>query len=134
MTITVEGLDLPEDDEERDELLNDITRLIRQKTREDGESEPGKITITDCYQYATLPPECPRCGGEPHRADPTIHPDKPREAQSKLDCRKCGYTASAIYKLVDIEKNKYLSEIRAERYISIVADGEVIPEYQSYER
>jgi hypothetical protein len=132
LTITVEGMDLPQNEEERDAFLNGISQAIQRTAEEKGASEPNNITVSEGHQFSYLPAECPRCGEDPHISGLTMLPEEKSIANAKLECRHCSYTGGVKYRLVDIETNKYNSEKGREEYRSIVADGDVKPQYQSY--
>ena len=132
LKITVEGIDFPKDEEKRDAVINEISQTIQRTVEEQKTSEPNRITVSEEHQFAHLPAECPRCGEEPHISHLTMMSEDKSIANAKFECRHCSYTGSAKYRLVDVETNKYNSEKGREEYRSIVADGDVKPQYQPY--
>jgi len=65
-TITVDGVELPVDEDVRHALLDDFRTVVRDRLRErhDVEVDQDDITVATGYRYVQVPEECPLCSEE----------------------------------------------------------------------
>lgn len=151
IALTIENIDIPDDDTAREELVSTIEETVREGVSENENINLSmdNVSATTGHEYAHLPAGCPKCGRSdriyakipgPARDESRFSTDMgyvkvedtPRTA-TKYECRGCGFEASAIFHLVDMETNRYSPELGGEIYRSMVADGEIEPVYESYE-
>lgn len=132
LSIDIEGIDLPTDDDARQALLDEIEDEVNEIIEDEGLSANGARAKTG-HQYAQIPPHCPRCEHPLTIRHPvTLENELPAETHCSVFCSQCGYGGGVTYKLVDVTTNKYVAERKAEIYRSEVADRKVFPEYHSY--
>lgn len=133
LTITIDAPNLA-DEAETDALYEKLQQAVHQTLTEEVIAESASIRVTEGYEYASLPAECPDCGELPHITGLTLSPEKLSVANAKIECRSCGFSGGAKFRLVDLSTNKYNFERGAEEYRSLIADGDIVPEYRSYQK
>lgn len=132
LSIHIEDIDLPTDEDARCALLDRIENKVDEVIESEGLSGNG-VNAKEGHQHAQIPPHCPRCDHSLMIRYPvTLEDELPSETHTSIFCTQCGYGGGAVFELIDIEKNKYDADRRAETYRSEVADREVTPEYHSY--
>ena len=114
ITITIDDLDLPDDETERDALREKLQQAVHRTLIEETTIESTSTSITEGYEYASLPAECPDCGELPDISGLTLYGGELDVAKAKFECRSCGFSGGATFRLVDLDTNKYNFERGAE--------------------
>lgn len=128
LTITVNGVELPVDEEMRHALLDDLRVAVRNRLGErDGvEVDQADITVATGYRYVQVPAECPLCS---ERLDLlSVHLNNGNGAYASARCSSdhCEWSGDAVYRIVDLEG----SENNAVE--SSVLTGDITPNYAPY--
>ena len=132
LAIDIEGIDLPDDPDEREALLERIEGEVDRIVDDEGLSG-NSATAKAGHQYTQIPGDCPRCDHPLEaRRSHTIDDEIPSKTSFTAICSQCGYSGGAIYQLVDIETNKYVPEQRVEMFRSEVQDRNIFPTYLPY--
>lgn len=132
LSIDIEGIDLPTNDDARQALLDTIESEVDEILEEEDLSANGARARTG-HHYAQVPPDCPRCEHPLTIRHPvTLEDELPTETHASVFCSQCGHGGGAVYSLVDFQKNKYDAELGGETYRSEVTDRVVFPEYHPY--
>lgn len=132
LTITIDDLNLA-DETETDALCEKLQQAVYRTLTEEATAESLSIRVTEGYEYASLPAECPDCGELPHITGLTLSREELNVANAKFECRSCGFSGGAKFRLMDLDTNKYNFERGAEEYRSLIVDGDITPEYHSYQ-
>jgi hypothetical protein len=131
-SISIEGIDLPTDENARRAMLDRIENEVDEIIEDEGLSGNG-ARATEGHQHVRIPPQCPRCSYPLTVRQPvTLEDELSDTAHASVFCSQCGYGGGAVYELVDIQKNKYDAELGGEIYRSEVKDRVISPEYLSY--
>jgi hypothetical protein len=132
LSIDIDGIDLPTDEDARRELLDKIENEVDEIIEDEGLSG-NSARASGGHQYAQIAPHCPRCDHPLTIRNPvTLKDELSPETHTSVFCSQCGYGGGAVYELVDIEKNKYDAELGGETYRSEVNDRTIFPEYHTY--
>ncbi|WP_148416383.1 hypothetical protein [Haloferax sp. KTX1] len=128
LTITIDGVDLPVDEEMRHALLDDLRVAVRDRfmERHGVEVDRDDITVGTGYRYAQVPAECPLCS---ERLDLlSVHLNNENGAYASAMCsdEDCEWSGDAVYRIVDLEG----SESNAVE--SSVLTGDITPNYSPY--
>ncbi|GAB7010812.1 hypothetical protein [Halorubrum trueperi] len=128
LTITVDGADLPIDEDGRHALLEDLRTAIRNRLgeRHGVETDQDDITVATGYRYAQVPADCPLCS---ERLDLlSVHLDEENGAYAHASCSSedCDWSGDAVYRIVDLEGSE------TDAIESSVLTGDIAPTYSSY--
>lgn len=132
ITITTDELNLPDDETKREAVHEKLRQAVHRAIEQETTNESASVSVTDGYEYASLPAECPDCGELPRILGLTVNPEDLNVANAKIECRSCGFSGGAKFRLVDLNTNKYNPEKMAEEYRSLVTDGDIAPDYYPY--
>ena len=132
ISLAFEGVDLPTDNDDRQDTLNRIAKRVEEVIQEENLS-PENIQVDSGYQYPKITAQCPRCKHMLQiRKGSEINGELSDRLNFSVFCSHCGYTGGASFDLTDIQTNKYNSDIMAEEYRSEVQDMNITPEYHMY--
>jgi hypothetical protein len=128
LTITVDGADLPINEDGRHALLNDLKTAVRDQLEERHgvETDQDDITVATGYRYAQVPADCPLCS---ERLDLlNVHLDEENGAYAHASCSSedCGWSGDAVYRIVDLEGSE------TDVIESSVLTGDIPPSYSPY--
>ncbi|MFC4452019.1 MULTISPECIES: hypothetical protein [Halobacteriales] len=128
LTITVDGVDLPVDEDVRHALLDDIRVAVRDRLgeRHGVEVDQDDITVATGYRYVQVPAECPLCS---ERLDLlSVHLDNENGAYASAMCSSvhCEWSGDAVYRIVDLEGSE------SDAVESSVLTGDITPNYSPY--
>jgi hypothetical protein len=128
LTIRVDGVELPVDEEMRYALLDDLRTAVRDrlKERHGVKVDQDDITVATGYRYAHVPADCPLCS---KRLDLlSVHLDTENGAYASATCSSdhCDWSGDAIYRIVDLEGSE------TDAVESNVLTGDITPSYDPY--
>ncbi|ELY84420.1 hypothetical protein [Natrinema gari] len=128
LTITVDGADLPINEDGRHALLDDLKTAVRDQLEERHgvETDQDDITVATGYRYAQVPADCPRCH---ERLDLlSVHLDEENGAYASATCSSedCDWSGDAVYRIVDLEGSE------TDAIESSVLTGDIAPTYSPY--
>jgi len=128
LTITVDGADLPINEDGRHALLDDLKTAVRDQIEERHgvETDQDDITVTTGYRYAQVPADCPLCS---ERLDLlSVHLDTQNGAYASATCSSedCEWSGDAVYRIVDLKGSE------TDAIESSVLTGDIAPTYSPY--
>jgi hypothetical protein len=128
LTITVDGVDLPVDEDVRHALLEDLRTEFRDLLVESHgvEVDQDDVTVATGYRYMQVPAECPLCG---ERLDLlSVHLDNENGAYARAKCpdENCEWSGDAVYRIIDLEGSE------SDAVESSVLTGDITPSYDPY--
>lgn len=128
LTITVDGADLPVDEETRHVLLGDLRAAIRDRLVDchGVEVDQDDITIATGYRYAQVPAECPLCSEQLDLL--SVHLNNENGAYASAGCsdEDCEWSGDAVYRIIDLEGGE------SNAIESSVLTGDITPSYDPY--
>lgn len=123
ITITIEGVDLPDDFERHRESFQEIGAEVAEILLNDRGITPECVECVAGPTITEIPTMCPDCGSEPFDIrDLAI--DTGAVAHAGAVCPDCSWQGAAIYQLVDLYDY--------DEFRSYVTDGDVSPIIRPY--
>ncbi|PGF14545.1 hypothetical protein CP556_20800 [Natrinema sp. CBA1119] len=128
LTITVDGVDLPVDEDVRQVLLENLRTEFRDLlVKNHGvEVDQDDVTVATGYRYVQVAAECPLCG---ERLDLlSVHLDNENGAYASARCsdEDCEWSGDAVYRIIDLEGGE------SNAIESSVLTGDITPSYDPY--
>lgn len=102
LNIFIEGLELPADEEKREELFQELEAGIESLLADEGFTADD-ITSIDGHSYATIRDRCPQCSKQLKLIEPEL--DTANGAFARATC-ECGWYGDAVYRLIDFHKRQ----------------------------
>ncbi|WP_408960759.1 hypothetical protein [Natrinema sp. 74] len=128
LTITVDGVELPVDEEMRHALLNDLSAVVRArfKERHGVQVDQDDITVATGYRYAQVSAECPLCSEELDLLSVYLNTGNGAYASARCSSDHCEWSGDAIYRIVDLEDSE------SNVVESSVLTDDITPNYAPY--
>jgi len=131
LTITVDGVELPVDEEMRHALLDDLRVAVRDRIgeRHGVEVDQDDITIATGYRYAQVPAECPLCSERLDLLSVHLNNENGAYASAKCSDEDCEWSGDAVYRIIDLdpgdtfEVEKTFPEVSPDDYDALVVPG-----------
>jgi len=128
LTITVDDVDLPVDEDVRYALLDDLRAAVRDRFVENHgvEVDQADITVATGYRYVQVPAECPLCSEELDLLSVHLNTENGAYASATCSSDHCEWSGDAVYRIVDLEGSE------SDAIESSVLTGEITPSYAPY--
>ncbi|QLH83835.1 hypothetical protein [Halosimplex pelagicum] len=98
-TLLIQQLGLPEDDDHRDALLEDLETAVKTVLADHG-LDADRVKAIGGHTYTSISPDCPECGDRLRLIEPTLGPNNGAFATASCEC---GWRGDANYRLIDLE-------------------------------
>lgn len=125
LCIAIEEAPLPLDEDERSQLLEDLSIRMWAVFEEYG-IDPTSIAPRPGYRYAQVRDNCPLCGEHLDLLDVELDASNGAHASARCSDTDCGWTGTAVYRLIDLEGGV------GDVHESAVLTGDITPSYYSY--
>lgn len=108
LIVMADGCVLPDVDENREQLLEDINAALAQVLSE-YQAIPDRIRIFDGDVYSSVDDRCPECGKQLRLR--RVEPDTSNGATAPASC-ECGWNGDVVYRIIDIVENLHENPMR----------------------
>lgn len=102
VSLLIEQPDLPDDDQQRDALLDDLETAVETVLADHGLNADHLRTFGG-HTYASIETDCPQCGDRLKLIEPTLGPNNGAFATASCEC---GWRGDAIYRLIDLHETR----------------------------
>lgn len=128
LTITVDGANLPVDEDVRHALLDDLRTVVRDRLEErhGAEVDQDDITVATGYRYVQVSAECPLCSEELDLLSIHLNTENGAYASARCSSDHCEWSGDAVYRIVDLEGSE------TDAFESNVLTGDITPNYAPY--
>jgi hypothetical protein len=102
ISLLIDQLDLPDDDQRRDALLNDVEAAVEAVLADHG-LDTDYLRTVDGHTYASIETDCPLCGDRLKLIEPRL--EYTNGVSARATC-ECGWRGDAIYRLIDLHERQ----------------------------
>ena len=100
LTLLLEGLEVPTDETERDQFLEDLDTALQTVLTEHG-LDADHLRAIGGHTYAAIDHRCPACRADLKLIEPSL--DTYNGAHARARC-ECGWSGDAVYRLIDLHE------------------------------
>lgn len=101
VTLLIRKPNLPDDEQQRTTILNDIETAVEGVLATHG-LEADRVRLFGGHTYSMIDPNCPECGNRLNLIEPRLDPDNCAYGTALCEC---GWRGDAIYRLIDLHEN-----------------------------
>lgn len=102
VSLFIERLDLPDDDQRRDDFLEDLEVAVEAVLADYG-LDADYLSTFGGHTYTSIKADCPLCGDRLKLIEPTL--DTSNGALATASC-ECGWRGDAVYRLIDLRETQ----------------------------
>jgi len=102
VSLLIDQLGLPDDDQRRDALLDDLETAVEAVLADHG-LDADHLRTFDGHTYTSIETDCPLCGEQLKIIEPTLGPNNGAFATASCEC---GWRGEANYRLIDLEETQ----------------------------
>lgn len=100
VSLQIKRPDLPDDEQQREAILDDLETAVKTVLAEHGLNDDGLRTV-DGHTYASIKTNCPLCSDRLQLIEPSLGPNNGAFATALCEC---GWSGDAIYRLIDLHE------------------------------
>jgi hypothetical protein len=102
ISLLIDQLDLPDDDQQRGALLDDLETAVEAVLADHG-LDADYLRTFDGHTYASIQDLCPQCGDRLKLIEPRL--EYTNGASARATC-ECGWRGDAVYRLIDLHERQ----------------------------